>query len=232
MNRVQRAPLLLLISLLGACASTPPPPDWQANAFAALHSATSAYLAGNTRLADLEFSRTRQELARTGRADLLARAELARCAAQVASLELTPCPGYQALAADAPPAEQAYAAFLAGDWRQIAPAQLPAQYRDLVTQVRDSHPGTAAVATPVLSQIQEPLSRLIAAAVLWRSSRLSPADTALAVDTASSQGWRRPLLAWLALQLKSAQANGDTAAAERIERRIKLVLQPPASPAG
>ncbi|MDD2925190.1 hypothetical protein [Rhodoferax sp.] len=232
---MKRATTLLLITLLGACASTPPPPDWQTNAFAALRSATSAYLAGNTRLADLEFTRTRQEIARTGRADLLARAELARCAAQVASLELTPCPGYQALAADAHPSEQAYAAFLAGDWRGINPAHLPAQYRELVTQARDSSPASATTGTPpqaALSQIQEPLSRLIAAAVLLTRTSISPVDTALAVDTASSQGWRRPLLAWLGVQLKSAQNTGDMAAAERIQRRINLVLQTPTGQPG
>ena len=52
--------------LLGACASQPPVPDWRVNAQAASERATSAYLAGNTRVANLEFDRMRKEVARTG----------------------------------------------------------------------------------------------------------------------------------------------------------------------
>ena len=92
--------------LLGACASKPVPPDWQANAFAALKGFSSAYLNGNTRLADFEFARAKTEITSTGRADLLARAELTRCAARVASLEFDNCAAYQPLAADAGAAEQ------------------------------------------------------------------------------------------------------------------------------
>ena len=49
-----------------------------------------------------------------------------------------------------------------------------------------------------------------------------PAGIVLAVDTASTQGWRRPLLAWLGVQAQRAEAAGDTAAQAAIERRRKL----------
>src|SRR3990167_9918499 len=107
---------LLSALLLSACASKPVPPDWQTNAFAALKDFSAAYLKGNTRLADFEFARAKSEIASTGRADLLARAELTRCAVRLASLELDQCAGYQTLAAEASPDEQAYAAFLTGQW--------------------------------------------------------------------------------------------------------------------
>jgi len=48
---------------------------------------------------------------------------------------------------------------------------------------------------------------------------------ALATETASAQGWRRPLLAWLGLQRQQATEAGDLAAATRLQRRIDLVLQ-------
>ena len=59
-----------------------------------------------------------------------------------------------------------------------------------------------------------------------RSGRASPEVVALAIDTASAQGWQRPLLAWLTLQALSADQAGATADAERLRRRIKLVLTP------
>ena len=45
----------------------------------------------------------------------------------------------------------------------------------------------------------------------------------LASDTASAQGWRRPLLAWLKVQALRAQQGGDAAALQALQRRIALV---------
>ena len=215
--------------LLSACASAPPPPDWQANAFTALKGFTAAYLSGNTRLADFEFARVRSEIASTGRADWLARAELARCAVRVASLEFDNCAGYQPLAQDARAQEQAYAAFLSGRWSALDAALLPAQHRALalnaVTDKAAGGPAHPAPATSMLSAMEDPLARLVAAGVLLQSARLTAVDMEVATETASSQGWRRPLLAWLGLQLKRAHEAGESLAAARLQRRIDLVLQ-------
>jgi len=214
--------LLTTALLLGGCASGPPQPDWQINAFAALNSYTSAYLAGNTRVAESELRRARAEIASTGRLDLMARLELVRCAAQVASLEPDACADFQKLAADALPAEQAYAQFLAGRWVGLQTELLPVHYRGLVAQsLTSTQPGN------VLDPIQHPLSRLIAAGSLFKAELLTPAGIGLAAETASSQGWRRPLLAWLGVQHRQAQAAGDSTTAASLQRRIDLVLQTP-----
>lgn len=215
---MRRIALLMAVSLLAACAGSPAPPGWQANARSALDYATSAYLAGDSRLAERDFSRARAEIARTGRLDLLARAELVRCAARVASLEFDDCPGYQALVQDAGPAERAYAELLAGRWTQVDSALLPKQYHKLVTAPAD--PTT-------LAGIEEPTSRLIAAGLLFRFGKLTPDGIGLATETASAEGWRRPLLAWLGVQAQRAKAAGDTEAEARIQRRIKVVLATP-----
>jgi hypothetical protein len=57
---------------------------------------------------------------------------------------------------------------------------------------------------------------------MLQAGRIAPPDIAVAVDTASSQGWRRPLLAWLGVAAQRAKAIGDTAELARIERRIAL----------
>ena len=74
------AALCLAAALLAGCASGPPTPDWQQAARGALDLAVAAELRGDSRIATLEFDRARSEIARTGRPDLLARAELLRCA--------------------------------------------------------------------------------------------------------------------------------------------------------
>lgn len=213
---------LLSALLLGACASPPPAPDWQANAFAALNSSTSAYLDGNTRVADFEFARAKTEVSKTGKVDLMARIELVRCAAQVASLVLQPCAAYQSLAAQAQPTEQAYAAFIAGHWAGLNPALLPPAYQALVAQAQQGQPGVTRLP---LAQIQDPMARLLMASLLLQKELLPLEDIGLAVDTASNQGWRRPLLGWLGVQLKSHQTIGNAATAQRIQQRIDLVLQ-------
>jgi hypothetical protein len=220
-NLYRRICGVALTLLLGACASTPVPPDWQANASEALKGFSAAYLSGNTRLADFEFARARAEIARTGRGDWMARAELTRCAVRVASLEFDNCAGYQSLAADAGASEQAYAAFLSGQWNGLDTALLPAQHRALVS--RSAAATTASAAT--VGAVEDPLARLVAAGVLLQRQSLLPADIAVATETASGQGWRRPLLAWLAVQSQRANAAGDRDAAARIQRRIDLVLQ-------
>lgn len=201
--------------LLAACSSKPPVPDWQMNAQAAASKATEAYLSGKARVEQLEWERARAEVARTGRADLLARLELMRCAAQVASLEVGPCERFEALRPDAAAPERAYADYLAG---RVSPQQLP-----FLPEAQRKVAAAGEAAT--LAGIEDPLSRLVAAGVLFQAGRASPVVIAAATETASAQGWRRPLLAWLLLQAQRAEAAGDTEAAAALRRRVGIVEQ-------
>ena len=75
---------LALIALLAGCAGGPQAPDWQANAAQAMQAFERLYLAGNAAAAENQFRLARREVARTGRADLAARAELVRSAVRPA----------------------------------------------------------------------------------------------------------------------------------------------------
>lgn len=202
---------VLLGLLLAGCASKNVEPAWRGNAAGALDSFTSEYLAGNSALAASDFARARSEMASTGRFDLVAHAELLRCAVKTASLEVGECAGFTPLAADATAAERAYAAYLAGRWQGLDAALLPPQHQPVVR-------GDLA-----LSTVADPLSRLVAAGAMLQAGRIAPGDIDVAIETASSQGWRRPLLTWLGVALQRAKAAGDAAAAARLERRISLI---------
>lgn len=200
----------IVVVALSACGNKPVQPDWKVNASGSLKAYSDAYLKGDTRGAETDFARARHEMASTGRPDLVAHAQLYRCATRTASMEFDACPAFQALAQDATEVERTYAAYLNGQWQGIDSALLPEQHRAIVQ-----------AKAPVAS-IADPLSRLVAAGVLMRTGRITPADIVVATDTASAQGWRRPLLMWLGVSLRRAQGAGDSAEAARIERRIAI----------
>ena len=150
------------------------------------------YLRGDTKAAEAEFARASGEIRKSGRADLLARAELARCATRIASLEFDDCPGFETLRGDAGAEEITYAEYLAGRRERSAS--------------------------------EDALSRLVQAGVAFRSGRITPAQIGSAIETSSAQGWRRPLLAWLEVEAKRAEDAGDREAAERLRRRIAVVV--------
>ena len=205
MNRV-RIPVAtgLLCAMLAACSSGPKQPDWQLEAKGSTDRAVAAYLEGNTRVEAVEFTRARSEISSTGNMALMAKVELLRCATRVASLVFESCTGFEKLRQDAAPAERAYADYLMGTLQPQDAALLPSSQRA---------PDADA----------EPLSKLVAAGARFRAGNASPALIQQAVDTASAQGWRRPLLAWLGVQAALAEKDGALEEAARLRRRIALV---------
>jgi hypothetical protein len=209
-----RIAALLTAVLLASCGTQQPPaPAWRAGAANSLERYSVAYLKGDAKTEAVEFERARTELASTGQPGMVARAELTRCAVQVASLVFEPCQGFERLRRDSPAAERAYADYIAG---RVTPADVPL----VPEQHRAIAGGREDVGT--LQAMKDPLSRLVAAGVLLRSGRASPQVVQVAAETASQQGWRRPLLAWLGVQAQRAERAGQKDEAERIRRRMAI----------
>jgi hypothetical protein len=194
MTRWTKTGSLAVTVWIAACSSAPVAPTWQVDAKDAMDRANAAYLEGDSRVAGAEMARVRKLISGTGRADLLATAELAHCAAHVASLVLEPCSGFEALRPDATATQTAYADYLQGR-------------------------GPAAASR----NLDDTLSRLLVAAVALQKGQANPSTISGAVDIASAQGWRRPLLAWLGVQAMRAELAGDTMELQRIHRRMTLV---------
>jgi len=202
---------------LAACSGGPPVPDWKMNAQSALERSTAAYMAGRDLVERNEFAHARDDIAATGKVDLLIRAELIRCAARTAALVFDECTGFAALRADATPADSAYAAYLAGAAQPSAASLLPEPQRAVLAAASDS------AAAAAVKGIADPLSQLVAAGALFKANRATPELIGQAIATSSDQGWRRPLLAWLNVQALRADKAGDTGEATRIRRRIGLI---------
>lgn len=219
---------VIALSLTSGCSNTPHAPDWQVNAFSASERAMHAQLTGEARVENLEWNRARSEIARTGQLQRLATLELLRCAGRIASLQVADCPAYTAVQKDAAAATHAYAQYLIGD--ALSPstiALLPAVQQPTARAIQSASGTTKPAVTPPpnLAEIKDPLSRLVAAAALWRSGMATPSVVDQAVDTASHQGWRVPLIAWLNVQGQQAHDRGDALQAQAVKRRLQLIEQ-------
>ncbi len=212
--------LICSAALISACGGGPRVPDWQMSAHQSLERAQSAYLSGKDNVEKAEFARAREQIASTGKVELVIRIELARCAAHVASLSFGDCPGFESLRADASPADLAYANYLAGRAQPSDAALLPEPQRAVLAASGEES------AAKAMAAIADPLSRLVAAGAVFRANRATPAVLESAVETASAQGWRRPLLAWLNVQALRAEKAGDTSEAARLRRRMALIEGP------
>lgn len=207
----------LTLALLAACAHAPTP-AWRSEAHGALERYEAFFLRGENRLAQLNFERALKEVSATGGFAQVNRVQLARCALETGVLEFTSCPGYHAQSAD--PAQQAYLRFLAGNWTDDDVARLPVQYRKFAATARQS----AQPVNQTIAEIASPLSRLVAVGIAVERRQFDQATLELAADTASREGWRRPLLVYLG-QLKAiAETKGETEKARQIQERLDLVL--------
>ena len=195
------------------------PPEWQSQSHASLERFRQQYLEGNSRLAERSFADAKAAVAATGRPELVARLELVRCALGTAVLDVDACSGFESTRSDATAEDQAYADFVSGHLREQDARRLPSQYRGVATAHDEAARNRA------MQQIEDPVSRLVAAGALFRLAQLSPEGLGTAVATASAQGYRRPLLAYLNVQAKRAEAAGDSAALQSIQKRIDLVYQ-------
>ena len=204
--------LVLSTLLLAACTHQPSPPDWLLTARSAGEQHARFYLEGRDRLAQSQLQTARAAVSRTGNASAMARIELHACAARIASLQPPACPEFQPLADDAGQAENAYFRYLTGQLAEGDLALLP-----VAQQAAWRNPSS-------LSDITDPLSHLLAAAVLLHAGRLPPAAYQIAIDTASQQGWRRPLAHWLPLEEERLNRASDAAAAAAMARQRARVL--------
>ena len=174
---------------------------------------------GENTLAERYFREAVRATGGAGRVAETARLWLVRCATRRAMLIDDACAEYADLAAVAADAsDQAYYRFLTLQWEGLDAALLPAHHRDLLRApagTRHALPG----------RVSDPLARLLTASLLVMRQEANAATLDMATETASSQGWRQPLLTYLKLRHEQAAAQGNTAEQARLARRIELVEQ-------
>ncbi len=114
----------------------------------------------------------------------------------------------------------AYCHFLKGNFSAVDAKKLPTRYTGVLKAAvaRD-----AAAAGREIAAIDDPLSRLIACGVWTRYLHADEAIIQIGIDTASANGWRRPLWAYLERLQNYYLENGDQAKANSVSERLKLL---------
>ncbi|MHB1093059.1 hypothetical protein [Thiobacillus sp.] len=204
--------------LLTACGSGgPPPPDWKTDSADLIMRYQKYALLGQNTLAERYFQQAVAATGGAGRVAGTAHLWLVRCGIRRAMLIDDACTEYAELARIEPnAADQAYYRFVTLDWEGLDASLLPPQHHDLLRAPAGKRPET-------LARIDDPLARLLDASLLVMRQEADATTLAVATETASSQGWRQPLLTFLKLQQKQAVAQGNTAEQDRLDRRIRLV---------
>lgn len=204
--------------LLAACGSGgPPPPDWKTDSADLIERYKKHALLGENTLAERYFQQAITTTGGAGRVADTARLWLVRCATRRAMLIDDACLEFAELAKIEPnAADLAYYRFVTLRWDELDAALLPSHHRDLVRTPAGKRQDT-------LNRISDPLARLLDASLLVMRKEADPHTLELATETASSQGWRQPLLTYLKLLEKRAIDQGDAAEQARLAKRIQLV---------
>lgn len=215
-------PILVTLSLctllLQACGGGPRVPDWRKDSINLIEKYKKAELKGEVQRAERYFEQALEAAGSAGKIAETAQMHLIRCATRQASLDFEPCTGYLDHAKfGANPEDEAYYRFLTNQQDKLDTSKLPAQYRDFA---KNSDPAKMLAG---LQSISDPLSRLIAASLVTARKQTDDAILNLAAETASEQGWRKPLLVYLKLLENRATVKNDKLEAEKLRTRIKLV---------
>jgi len=198
-------------------------PAWLINGSKELETYKIGFLSGAGDTAtESNFKAAVGEIKKSGNLDLLQKAWLTRMALQAAVLREMEEGDYREVAAVKQYSENDnFYAFLKGDISSVDVKLLPEQYRGFAVALLNGDGLKAGRA--IASMKDEPLSRLIAAGIALRGNIENEAIILTAVETASVNGWKRALLAWLERQAACYEKKGDASNAAEVRRHIEVI---------
>ena len=213
--------LCLLFVLLPLAGCGPKPMPWIEAGYQRMENFKTDFLTGRPPIVtDMHFAKAVEEIKKSGDLDLLGKLWLTRMALQVAVLEEPEDGEYPRIEAAQPvPANRDFYLFLKGN-AAVDRALLPAQYRAFLSALQG---GNTTETEITVAKIDDSLSRLIAAGLAVRGHAENEALLRMAVETASRNGWKRALLAWLNRLAVFYEASGEAAKASAVRQRIDLI---------
>lgn len=196
-------------------------PDWTKAAFNQLDNYKKNYLMGKEQMAERHFSHAIDEIKKSGDLDILATAYLTKNAVQVAVLEVVDDREFLRIDAIQPlPQHRSFHKFLKGEMDVVEEELLPGQYRAFFRAFRS---GRVKDATDEILKMEEPLSRLVAAGLVVHKNKHDERCLKVAIDTASRNGWKKALLAYLEKLQAFYESKMDSEKAATIRKKIELI---------
>lgn len=212
--------LLILAALICSCALAPVP-VWKDKAYQQLEDYKKYFLAGKEDAAEPHFIKARKEVASSNDLNLLAAVLLTRYALHTAALEDfddSELISINKLEPDA--ANLSYCYFLKGNFRAVDAKVLPSRYSGIIKAAAGQDATSAA---REIAAIDDPLSRLVACGVWIKYMPCDENILQIAINTASANGWRRPLWAYLNKLHACYYERGDKNKADIVKDRLELL---------
>jgi hypothetical protein len=208
--------------LIAACGGTKTP-TWFLASSQQMDRFEKNYLAGEKAdITELNFSKAVEEIKKSGDLDRLEKAWLTRMALQIAALKEPDGGDYKKIEAVQPMPENGnYYIFLTGDIAKVDEALLPKQYQKFHKALAGKD--SIGVGNAIAAMKDNPVSQLIAAGLAVRHQVESEAILQTAVETASVNGWKAALLAWLERMAAFYESKGEAAKANTVRQRIDLI---------
>jgi len=212
--------LFFVISLLG-CGSPKQIPEWINTSFYQLENYKKNYLIGKEHIAELQFNKAVDEIKKSGNMEILGRAYLTRYAVHIAALEVFDDKEYLHIDALQPVLQnRTFYNFLKGSFDKVDERLLPIQYRGVL---KIFHKGSYEDAAHEISKMKDPMSTLIATGLFIQKNTYDEGILKIAIDTASQNGWKKALLAYLEKLLLLYEMKKETEKAANIAQRIRLI---------
>ena len=209
--------------LVAGCGTTKPATEWLSAGYHQMDNYKRNYLSGQDKIAGLQFNDALKEVKKSGDLEILARAYLIRMALQTATLQDLASAEYLKIeAANPSPPNRNFYAFLKGEVAQVDEKLLPAQYLGFIETLRRQGEGERLRA---IERLDDPLSQLIAVGILVRMGQDNEAVLQRAIATASVEGWKKALLAYLARLKAYYEGKQEKSKALAIEQRINLITE-------
>lgn len=215
--------LLLIIFALFICAcwSAKPIPVWKDKAYMHLDDYKTSFLAGKEESTEPHFIKARREIAASNDLGLLTIAYLTKYALHTASLENFDSSEFAKLYKLEPnPSDMAYCHLLKGNFTAVDMKVLPYRYAGVLKAAlaRD-----LTMAAREITAIDDPLSRLIACGVCVKYLPSDETILQTGISTASANGWRRPLWAYLKKLQEHYLETGDQNKSAAVKARLDLL---------
>jgi hypothetical protein len=222
MKTLSRCIAIIVVFLgLGGCASTAVP-LWQTASFNHMDTFKQYYLAGDEKNAERYFSKAITEIKKSGRMDILGKGYLTKYGVQAATLEAISGSEFLEINNVRPDRiNMNFYSFLTGTFDTVDTEILPPRYKHFILTFQD---GTIDDLNHDIAQIKDPLSRLIAAGLTIKHRRYNEATLKIALHTASIEGWKKALVAYLKQLQSLYEHNGHTEKAERIQKQLNILI--------